>query len=528
MTRGARICMVVLAMITLQGNAALQESLPSWHWAYANIEALQARGGFRQLHQMNRPYTRGDIARVLIGMRRPEGSVKNAFSPAEKRILRRLLEEFEPEIRLLNAGAEQAERLEAGVSMAADVHGDEGASGRFDGVYRSRLAVPLSANAVLVNAMTLDQYALRDSAYIGKKWRGLAFYTEQAYAAARFGRVQLKFGRDFLRWGAGKSGTLLFSDVCRPMDQMSGAVIVGPFRYSFLTAFLDAWPLSPGLADSLGASTARRFLAGHRVDARFFSGALQIGLTEASVYGGVNRELDWVFLNPLMSYHAEQYNQEVRANTLGTVDVLAYPGRNMKLYGSLLIDDIQVEKTGPGDLEPNEIGWLAGFEWSDPFAAPGMSLYGEYSRVTNRTYKTAYPWETAVFRNRPLGHPEGNDFDLLTLGCTGWLSESVRLEVFWKSIRKGEGGLFTPFDTPWMAYTVEEGYDEPFPTGTVERRNGWGASIRFLPGRRFFLEAAFQSQAGTNAGHVKGIRDDTVSWRIGAWGLYDFVWPFGS
>jgi hypothetical protein len=528
MMRGVGIFAAAMCMLAMQAYGALQESLPSWHWAYANIDALQARGGFRQLHQMSRPYTRGDIARALIAMRRPEGSVKNAFSAAERRILRRLLEEFEPEIRLLNAGAASAERLEAGVSAAGDIHGDEGAGGRYDGVYRSRLAVPVSDNAVLVNAMTLDQYALRDSAYIGKKWRGLAFYTEQAYAAARFGRVQLKFGRDFLRWGAGKSGTLLFSDVCRPMDQFSGSVFVGPFRYSFLTAFLDAWPLSSRLADSLGASTARRFLAGHRVDARFFGGALQIGLTEVSVYGGVNRELDWVFLNPLLSYHAEQYNQEVRANTLGTLDVLAYPGRNVKLYGSLLIDDIQVEKTGPGDLEPNEIGWLAGFEWSDPFAASGMSLYGEYSRVTNRTYKTPYPWETVVFRNRPIGHPEGNDFDLLTAGCSGWVSEAVRLELFWKSVRKGEGDLFTPFDTPWMSHTLEEGYDEPFPTGTIEKRNGWGASVRFMPNRRFFLEAEFRSQGTTNAGHVKGRRDDATSWRIGAWGLYDFVRPFGS
>lgn len=526
--KGIRLLAIVLCLIAAQSRGALQESLPSWHWAYANIEALQARGGFRGLHQLNRPYTRGNVAKALIDMRGTEGSGKRNFTEAEKRILRRLLEEFQPEIRILDGGTDTPERLEAGISMTAAVHGDEGASGRFDGVYRSRLAVPISENAVLVNAMTLDQYALRDSLYIGKKWRGLAFYTEQAYAAARFGRVHIKFGRDFLRWGAGRSGTLLFSDVCRPMDQLSGSVYVGPFRYSFLTAFLDAWPLSPGLEDSLGASTARRFLAGHRIDARLFEGALQIGFTEASVYGGVNRELDWVFLNPLLIYHAEQYNQKVGANTLGTMDVLAYPGRNVKLYGSLLIDDIQVEKTGPVDLEPDEIGWLAGFEWSDPFAAPGMSLYGEYSRVTNRTYKTVHPWETAVFRNKPLGYPEGNDFDLLTLGCTGWLSESVRLEVFWKSIRKGEGDLFRPFDMPWMAYTIEEGYEEPFPTGTVEKRSGWGASLRFLPSRRFFLEAGFQSQAKTNTGHVKGIREEAVSWRIGAWGLYDFVWPFGD
>lgn len=528
MTRGIKIIAAAACMLAMQAYGALQESLPSWHWAYSNIEALQARGGFRKLHQLNRPFTRGDIARALIAMRGTKGQGKSNFTEAEKRILARLLEEFQPEIRMLDAGSVLTERLEAGISMTADVHGDEGAAGRYDGVYRSRLAVPLSDNAVLVNAMTLDQYALKDSAYIGKKWRGLAFYTEQAYAAARFGRVQFKFGRDFLRWGAGKSGTLLFSDVCRPMDQLSGSVIVGPFRYSFLTAFLDAWPLSPKLADSLGASTARRFIAGHRVDARFLGGALQVGLTEVSIYGGVNRELDWVFLNPLMSYHAEQYNQEVRANTLGTVDILAYPCRNAKVYGSLLIDDIQVEKTGPTDLEPNEIGWLAGFEWSDPFAASGTALYGEYARVTNRTYKTAYPWETAVFRNRPLGHPEGNDFDLLTLGCSAWVSESVRLELFWKSVRKGEGSLFTPFDTPWMAHTLEEGYDEPFPTGTVEKRDRWGASVRFMPHRRFFLEAEFRSQGTTNADHAKGSRVDATSWRIGAWGLYDFVRLFGS
>jgi hypothetical protein len=217
------------------------------------------------------------------------------------------------------------------------------------------------------------------------------------------------------------------------------------------------------------------------------------------------------------SYHAESNNDADVANTLGSLDLIAWPANGLELYGSLLIDDIQVEKTGPGDLEPNEIGWLAGGRLGDPLLFSGAVIFAEYVKVTNRTYKTPNPWETFVHRNVPLGYPLGNDFDRMEFGWSQWFSESAWAKLSWTGIRKGEGSIYTPFDEPWLNYTVTQGYHEPFPTGIVEKRNGLDVTIHYYPNPHFGLEGEIQTVKTTNAGHVKGKNSDDTYWRLGFW-----------
>ena len=202
-----------------------------------------------------------------------------------------------------------------------------------------------------------------------------------------------------------------------------------------------------------------------------------MGLSEVVSYGGVNRQMEWAFLNPFLNYHGIQYNGDTAANTLGTVDILFYPIRKWKIYGSILIDDIQVENKVVGDLEPNEIGWIIGTKFADPLHIDGLLLNLEYSRVTNRTYKTVQPQEVFAFQGVPLGHPLGNDFDHWNIGVSCWLRPDLWLKFNYLKTRKGEGSLFSLWDSPWENYTVAEGYHEPFPTGVIERTSSFKMEI---------------------------------------------------
>jgi hypothetical protein len=47
----------------------------------------------------------------------------------------------------------------------------------------------------------------------------------------------------------------------------------------------------------------------------------------------------------------------------------------------LLIDDFQVETKVPGDLEPDEFGFLVGGQWADPGGVDGITLGAEYVQV---------------------------------------------------------------------------------------------------------------------------------------------------
>ncbi|MBN2105265.1 hypothetical protein JW835_14605 [bacterium] len=505
---------MIFIFIALPVFGSVHETLPSWHWAYDYIECLQIAGFFQDVYQMNRPLTRGDAAKSILetGYQIKQNQIE--LSRSDLKRYKCLASEFSEEIRSIQGRLDSVDVLELGGHLIEDVvqHSDENV--KFRGVYRSRIHVPVGRNIALYNGISFDQYLVDDPDYTGKEWRGITGYTEQAYVNARFGRFRVRFGRDFLKWGPGQSGTLIFSDIARPLDHFSGSLDVGPFRFSYCLSRLDDWKLSAALQDSLGGSRARRYISCHRLDARFFKGRLQCAVTEAVTYGGVNRSPEWTYLNPFVFYHGAQLNESGKTNTFGSIDILGYPAQRWQVYGSLMIDDIQIEKTGPGDLEPNETGFLTGTQWS-PIA--GTTVSAEYVRITNRTYKTPNSWETFVHRGVPLGHPQGNDFDLWQAGWTQWIGSKFRGEITYGQVRKGEGDLFTPFDTPWMNYTVKQGYSEPFPTGVVEKQSRFHLKMNYYASAHWGLKAEFQSIEYQNYQHIKDENENKLFWKLGVW-----------
>ncbi len=508
---------IFLFFFPVLAGASLHQTLPSWHWAYQFIDELRLRGCFKELYATNRPYTRGEVAEGLVRIENKLKEGKLFLSASDSKLIEKLEREFEKEIKELESKTQEKNKVILGCRIQSDINKPEEGKTKYRGIYRSKISVPLGAHVEVYNGINFNQYLIDDTTYVGKKWRGIVGYTEQAYAAASLGRFRFKFGRDFLRWGAGESGTLLFSDVTRPLDQFTASVRMGPFQYTFLASVLDDISLDSEVADSLGGSIAKRYISAHRLDVNLFHGRFQCSVTEAVLYGGVNRQLDWVFLNPFIFYHGAQLNKSGSANTFGTLDVIFIPLKKWEIYGSLLIDDIQIEKTGPGDLEPNEIGWIVGTRLGDPFGVSGLTLLGEYVRVTNRTYKTPNPWETFTFRNKPLGYPLGNDFDCWQAGVSKWFGGNLWIGFKYSMIRKGEGSLFTPWDAPWFEYTVEQGYSEPFPTGIVEKRNEFGFSFKYYPSVHWGVEGKFSSLKYRNRDHMLGQIQNEIIWKLGLW-----------
>jgi len=501
---------VLVFPICLLGS--IHETLPSWHWAYRYIDDLRLRGCFQELYTMNRPYTRHQVAGALVDTKAQLGKGELFLTSSDLKLLDRLKKEFTVEINRIESNLTSGSYLYGGVRLQGDMDKPDDGKANYRGIYRTELKAFVGRYLTLYNGLSFDQYAVNDPNYMGKKWAGIASYSEQAYAAVGVGPFFFKFGRDFLKWGNGASGTFLFSDVSRPLDQLLGSVKIGPIKFTFLTSALDDINL-----ESLGNNIAKRYVSAHRVDVNLFHGRLQAAITDAVLFGGVNRQLDWVYLNPFLPYHLANANGHGPANTMGSIDLKYFPIRQWECYGSLLIDDIQVEKKIPGDLEPNEIGWMLGSRYADPFGVQGLTVSGEYVRVTNRTYKTSESWETFIHRNQPLGHPLGNDFDHWQVGASKWFLGNLWCQVMVSQTRKGEGSLFTPFDTPWMDYTVEEGYSEPFPTGIVEKGREVSLEVRYYPSVRWGVEGEVHMSRWENYGHVEGVEESGVRWRLGVW-----------
>jgi len=99
----------------------------------------------------------------------------------------------------------------------------------------------------------------------------------------------------------------------------------------------------------------------------------------------------------------------------------------------------------------------------------------------------------------------------------------LQIGLGFESIRKGEGRIEKEFDKPWMNYTVEEGYSEPFPTGIVEKTNTGKVEILYQPSanwRAFFLAKYSDIK---NANNLSGITESGWFLRAGVWLEWDWI-----
>ncbi|HPG38230.1 MAG TPA: capsule assembly Wzi family protein [bacterium] len=489
-------------------SPALAETLPPYHPAYVYIDELQARGYCLDLPVMNRPYTREQIKRSLLALQAKSSSeslvaIDNFLSP--------LLKEFAREITVAKGLGEESDAIFARSFVQGNLDMDKDET-RYKGIYRAGVGTTIMSNLTLYSGVNFNQYDVNNEDYQGYEWRGVTGYMEQAYTAYQTRRYTVKFGRDFMIWGPAQNGSLVMSGIARPLDHLYAALNFGPFRFSWFAAELDDHSRKK---TNSAIITVKRYLAGHRLDARFWRNRLQIGISELMLYGGDAEKFNIVYLNPVMFYHGEHKNNASHlGNVLPTMDILIYPRPNWNIYTSLLIDDYQVEKVVVTDLEPNEIGFIIGTTFADPFNIQGSAINLEYTRITNRTYKTEDALETFIHRGVTLGHPLGNDFDRILVGLAHWVRSDLQVKANYSHIRHGEGSIYTPWDMPWMNFTLEEGYSEPFPFGTVESRDIFEIQARWYYNDWLRFNLQFQSYNFSNQGNIEGQSDSYLQGKI--------------
>ncbi|MFQ5824963.1 MAG: capsule assembly Wzi family protein, partial [bacterium] len=239
-------------------------------------------------------------------------------------------------------------------------------------------------------------------------------------------------------------------------------------------------------------------------------------------------ESNWelAFLNPFIFYHEVQLNGPVTGNTFGSVDFALYPFKNFSLFGEFLIDDIQLEKSIPADLEPNELGFILGIQITDPFKMSGTHFIAEYTRVANRTYNSFNPWEKFLHRQEPIGHFLGNDFDHWDVNINQWLYPGLQISIGFERIRRGEGRIQKEFDRPWLNFTVEEGYSEPFPTGVVEKTNVAKFEIIYHPWANLRVNFAGKFRDVKNVENALGLNNSEFDFVLGLWYEGDLRFSF--
>jgi len=319
----------------------------------------------------------------------------------------------------------------------------------------------------VLSYFNLDRARAVDPGYTGKKYRGLAGEVESALIHYRRNKFSLTLGRSRLFWGPQRVN-LLLSETAEPFDLIGAAYRTRVISFHFLFARLDG--SRPDEADSLQfpgrTFDDNRYLVGHRLDVQFHR-RLRVGLFETVLYGGEGRPPELYYLNPLQFFHAAQLNENEDDNTILGADFTLLPGRGSAVYGQFIVDDFQIDDKSQGDEEPNEIGFMVGVFKAGKVASLIPDIKFEYVQLTNRTYHQRDPRNRYLYRNKLIGHPLGPDADSMAVTARFWPGAQFSAEVELAYRRKGEGSIYKPWDEPWLLAAGE--YDEPFPTGVVEK-----------------------------------------------------------
>ena len=444
------ICMLVLSCPLANSSQTIPLNDETYNWVYQYLDYLFSRGLLSDLHYATKPYTREEVAKSIITLR---DNMDNS-NWVDEYIVTRLENEFSKDAQ----------------SEDTQLNGEIGFSDNFREKSKeksiSRRNLNLSAGIKpnpYFSAYTryvIDEDLAKDPTYTGKVWRGFAGDASQSYICFDLSNVSLFLGRDRLSWGESNYSSLMLSPGGFPLDMFRLQGQWGILKFSSFAAVLNP----EDLKDSTGTMHINRYLSGHRLSFAPCSW-LQLGLSETVIYGGENRNMELYYLVPFVWYHGVQLNEGKDDNTFLGMDFNFRPIKDLKFYGELLIDDIQIENKSKTDKEPDELGYTGGVSLIN-ILLPGMGFNFEYQKITDWTYNQDKPYNRYLHKEKTLGSKLGPDADIFNCSISGWIAQGLRFGLSYSFVRKGQGRIDAQWTEPWLNTNGE--YREKFPSGVVE------------------------------------------------------------
>ena len=189
--------------------------------------------------------------------------------------------------------------------------------------------------------------------------------------------IAVTVGREQNLWGMGYGDRLIFSDNTVPFDFVKLDIRSGGFRYSFIHGSLVG-------ADTNGHTLSSKYIASHRVEFNI-SSRFRLGLSEAIVYSRQPPSL--ALMNPLAFLTSTDQSIQLPVDNSHKkhiwIDAELYPARDVRLNGTLMIDDLNFGTLGNSDVSGNDnkFGWQGGVLWQDPLSVRNLLLSLEYTQI---------------------------------------------------------------------------------------------------------------------------------------------------
>jgi hypothetical protein len=213
--------------------------------------------------------------------------------------------------------------------------------------------------------------------------------------------IDFRFANRPTTWGLGQSGKLILSDNVEQYAYLSMAKHWSWGSFVFMHGKLLAE--KTGVTDENQAIKPDKWLVVNRFEFSPFS-RLCIGLTDIIVYG--NRSVEWAYLVPFNYFRATEHNLGDRDNALLAVDAEYTITNGMKLYGTVLIDELKSDELF-SDWYGNKHGFQIGTHIVDPFHIDNVGLRFEYVAIMPWVYTHKYDVNRYINDGLSLGHWAG-------------------------------------------------------------------------------------------------------------------------
>ena len=472
-------------------NAAPDAAFHFDAWVNFALERLETDGVTGGFHRHTRPRTRGQIAQVIRQAQRRIASEKSEQASISIELLEKLKREFASELARLSGQNDEGSLRARGAIELRSSRTSSKLGPAFEGAfyYGSGGGLTLHQEFEVTNLPGKYPSLGKSASKRLRPWRGdfMADF-KRVYLRVPISKLELLMGRDQLFWGTGFRGAVGISDNSPPFDLILLTGKFGRVRGTSFTAQLDQTWHDKGPRRYL----ASRYLAGHRLDYQI-NDRLEVGVSELILYGGETRGVEWQYFNPILPYYASQHNSDTDDNAMFLFEGAVRPVDGFRLYGELLIDDVQYVKSD----DPNALAWLAGLEWNRALESRRLGVRAEYARVNRWAYTHLVQENQYTHFGSIIGHEIGTDADVSYIEGNYLINADTRMNLFFELERQGEAGVEDRF-------VGEDFRSISFPSGVVERRHGFGCRLVYEPIRAWQLDLLYQHDYTVNKDHLSG------------------------
>jgi hypothetical protein len=484
--------------LALYGQASAYVPLDDISYTYVN--ALMARGLFRELSALERPFTERALRTAIDSARtREPGPVISSYLDA----MYAAVEKYA--VRPGDSDTLAAQTFRARGS--GDVYATGQTSARRELMLSDRqrnfrpggsLRVAMAGGPIVgFERVLIDSRLNVDPEFAGRKDRKLAARTEDGYVGGQWSFAELTFGRVGRNWGPPTLDGLMLGDYAYTYDHLYGRIGTDKIHWSTVIARLDNFLLPSG-------TEIQRYFSIHRL--AFKLGNWDFAGSESYVYSGAGRGFEPTLINPFNIYGLTWRNENKDGNLGLGGEMAVRIDRGGTLSGQLFIDDLQIDRgCTPACKQPSS--------YALTLSAEGLPLAGDqrwfasYTRVSNLAYRNKNPNET--YESYGVGLARGfSDYDEARAGLDLAVVPMTPLRLYLAHRRQGEGSYNTPFPLP-----ADWGTTPGIFSGIV-----MGVTRAAMSGASRWRDVELSGDVGvnhvTNDGHITGVSRTSFEGRV--------------